>query len=149
MAIVHLYFAAEDVNLSAQQRSTLWDEIRNQFGEEDLQPFPHRRMQRRLSLDASKVIFEAAVNDNKLTVNAFKNRLATLFGVAVGSISHNVNNVVFDTISTPVVTFAHGGQNKLRFAVFGGAAAQWNASRLETLAYIAANREEWDEPIEE
>lgn len=136
------YFAIEDLNLNASQRQTLANAIR-QHGDNQ-SPFPNRRNHWRISLDETKIIFEAAFNDEDLTVNSFKQKLANIFSVAVGAINNSNSNQTFRTLPTPVVTFSHNSTNYLRMALFGGLTATWEQSRQEALAYLATNKAEWE-----
>lgn len=90
------------------------------------------------------MIFEARFNENVLTVDEFKFRLGAIFGVDPATIDHRLQSVTFDSRSTPVATFSHSGTDYLRMALFGGPGATWEQSRIEVLAYLAANRAEWE-----
>ena len=140
----HGYIGFEDINLSAGQRSTFIAALKD-LGLLNNGSDTSKRNQSRPSLDGSKLIVEAAFDDSNLLPAAFKQRLADIFGVAVGTISHVNNPVTFDTLSSPVVTFSHGGQDKLRVALFGNVSSTWNQSRLEEHAYRAANSAEWED----
>ena len=139
----HGYLAIEDLNLTVEQRATLIGVLRNLGPESD--PQPARSCHWRVSLDGSKAIFEAAFNEAVLTVDAFKQRLGAIFGVDPATIGHALTSVTFAERATPVVVFSRGGTDYLRMALFGGPAATWEQSRIEVLAYLAANRAEWEE----
>ena len=139
----HGYFAIEDLNLTVEQRATLIGVLRN-LGPE-LDPQPARLCHWRVSLDGSKAIFEAAFNEAVLTVDAFKQRLGAIFGVSWVTIGHTLTSVTFAERPTPVVVFSRTGTDYLRMALFGGPGATWEQSRIEVLAYLAANRAEWEE----
>jgi hypothetical protein len=136
------YFAIEDLNLSAGQRQTLVGVLR-QLGPAR-HPQPAHLCHWRTRLDGQAAFFEAAFNEDNLTVTAFKARLAAIFGVDPATIDHSTQSVTFAIRPTPVVTFSRGGTDYLRMAPFGGPGATWDESRVEVLAYLAANRSEWE-----
>ena len=138
----HGYFAIEDLALNVAQRQTLIAELRS-LGPASA-PQPAHLNHWRVSLDGSKAIFEAAFNEDALTVDAFKKRLGAIFGVSWVTIGHSIQQVTFVTRQTPVVTFSRTGTDYLRFALFGGPAATWEQSRVEVLGYLAANLAEWE-----
>lgn len=147
----HVYMGARNDGLTVGQQGTLWDDLRAQLVEDHVRPLkPHRVMTVRFNLKPNgpgrEAIFETLVDDGKLTVAAFKSRLATLFGVSAGDIDTDVNNVTFFVRPTPVVTFSYQGADKVTFAVFGGVDAGKLASGLEAVAYVARNPLDWNEP---
>ncbi len=141
----HGYLAIENLNLNSTQRQTFVDELRNLGPASD--PQPARLNHWRTRLDDEAVIFEALFNESNLTVAKFKQRLADIFGVDESTIDHSAQQQVFETLSTPIVTFSRAGTNYIRFAAFGGIGATWFESRLETLAYLKDNSDDW-EPAE-
>lgn len=141
----HGYFAVEDLNLNVDQRQTLIAALRTLGPATANQPAYLNHW--RVALDGSKAIFEAAFNEAALTVEAFKRRLGAIFGVSWVTIGHSVQNVTFYNHPTPVVIFSRMGIDYLRFALFGGPLADWDQSRIEVLAYLAANRAEWEEEL--
>lgn len=85
-------------------------------------------------------IFEALFDDTEIAVAAFKQKLATAFGVAVGTITTSTASTAFG----PVVTFIQGGQNRFRIVQFGGAVPTWEQSRQAAVAYLIANSTAWE-----
>lgn len=146
MAIVHVYFAIEDLALNAAQRQTLITALRALGPQSD--PSPARLNHWRTRGDGRAAIFEAAFNEASLTVAAFKARLAGLFGVDVTTIAHAVNTVRLGGHDTAVLTLSRGGTDYLRMAFFaydGGMTwPTWAQSRESALAYLAANAADWD-----
>jgi len=138
----HCYIGIENLNLNVTQRTTLINGLK-QLGD-NLNPQPCHRNHWRIRLDNQAVIFEALFEDDTISIQAVKNWLANIFGVAVGTISHSVNNQSFAGGSTPVVTFTRTGTNYLRLAQFGGVGATWEQSRQEVLGYLALNRAAWE-----
>jgi len=136
------YYAIEDLNLNASQRQTLVEALRKLGPASD--PQPARLCHWRTRLDGQAAIFEAAFNENNLTVEAFKRRLGTIFGVSWVTIGHSTQSVTFDSLPTPVVTFSRTGTDYLRMALFGGPAASWEESRLECQAYLKDHQDEWE-----
>ena len=141
----HGYFAIEDLGLNANQRQTLIDALRRLGPATDSQPA--RLCHWRMRLDDRAAIFEAAFNEDNLTVDAFKARLAAIFGVDPVTIDHRLQSVTFDSRPTPIATFSHSGTDYLRMALFGGPGATWEQGRIEVLAYLAVNRDEWESEL--
>lgn len=139
----HGYFAVEDLNLNANQRATLVDALKVLGPASANQPA--HLCHWRVALDGSKAIFEAAFSEATLTVDAFKQRLGVIFGVSWVTIGHSMSSVTFADRSTPIVVFSRTGTDYLRMALFGGPGATWDESRIEVLAYLAANLAEWEE----
>lgn len=142
MTDVHNYWGIENLNLTAPQKATLVANLQA-LGQRN-GGLPHERMQFRPRPDGDAVIFEATFDDANLTIAQMKSWLASIFGVAVGTISHNVATPTFAARPSPTVTFIHGGQNKLRSVAFGGVDATWEQSRVEAVAYLAANAAAWE-----
>ena len=94
----------------------------------------------RVRLDKQAAIFVALFNEDNLTRDAFRNRLATIFGVDPATITDVLQNTQYG----PLVTFSHSG-DKLRFLLFGGINATWQESGDACRAYFAANMAEWEE----
>jgi hypothetical protein len=146
----HGYFGIENLGLNATQRGTLVDALRalGPASAEGLKPsvLNHRRTR----LDGEAVIFEALFDENDITVDAFKGRLGSVFGVAPATIDHAVTRVTWHHLESAVVTFSRSGVSYLRVVFFGYKGARWPSwkeSRLEALAYLAANAVAWEEPI--
>ncbi len=140
----HGYFGIEDLNLTTTQRATLIAALLN------LGPVTSRRPpylnHRRMRLDGKAAIFEALFNQDHLTIQVWKTRLAALFGVDPATVDHTVITRHFATGDTPVVTFSRGGTDYLRIALFGGIGAQWHDSGHECRAYLMANSAQWEPP---
>ena len=92
--MMHCYFAIEDLNLNQGQRQTLIEALRQLGPATDSQPA--RLCHWRTRLDGRAAIFEAAFNENNLTVDAFKARLGVIFGVNPDTIDHRLQSVTFD-----------------------------------------------------
>ena len=138
----HGYFAVEDLNLNESQRATLVDALRALGPRTARQPA--HLCHWRTRLDGEAAIFEAAFDEDTLTVETFRKRLATIFSVSWVTIGFDTQSVTLDTRPTPVVTFSRSGTDYLRMALFGGPGATWEESRVEVLAYLAAHRAEWE-----
>ena len=135
----HLYFFLEDLALTVAQRNTLVAAVRN-YGEENASIHPHRRMQSRIRLDSKAVIFEAVFQEAQLTAAHFKAVLANIFSVSETLITFAVTNPSYGQL----VTYSYSSTARLRFGVFGGAAATWEESRSQARAYITANQAAWE-----
>lgn len=141
----HGYFGLEDLNLTAPQRQTLRDAIRQFFADNQVPTGqPAQILQIRMSLNGRKVIFEALFDEQFLTVDRFKTFLANTFGVAVGQIA-NVNSTLdLGGKDSPLITFSRSGTNYIRVVLFGGVGASYEESRVACLAYLNSARAEWD-----
>ena len=145
MAESHQYFYLESLNLTAPQRQTLVTQLLG-IGRANNSSNPAHRMQSRLRNDNLAIIFEAVIEENDLTINAIKARLASIFGVAIGTISHNVANTAYGT----AVVFIHSGQNRIRLGSFGHNGSAWGTtaqSREAALAYLIANAATWEQSL--
>jgi len=138
----HGYLAIENLALSAAQRGLLVDALRALGPKSDPQPAHLCHWRTRLDNDAA--IFEALFDEDTLTVEAFKRRLAEIFGVSWVTIGSALSSVTFAERATPIVVFSRSGMDYLRMALFGGTDATWEQSRIECLAYLAANLEAWE-----
>ena len=142
MADWHGYFAIEDINLTDNQRDTLVDVLKALGPATNPQPACLNHWRTRLDGDAA--IFEALFNADMLTVDAFKQRLAAIFGIEPETIDHTLTIFHFGPGSTPVVVFSRDGTDYLRMALFGGPDATWEESGDECRAYLALYSEEWE-----
>lgn len=143
MATLHLYIGIEALNMTGGQIATLANALQ-MLGKEDGGDSPSRRMQPLpVRPDGRAAIFEAVFDENDLTIVAVKNFLANAFGVATNTITQSVALATFGSGLTPIVTYIHSGQNRVRFAVFGGVSATWEESRQDVKAYLALNRADW------
>lgn len=142
MASRHFYLGIENLNLNAAQRQTLVDALKALGPASD--PQPARLCHWRTRLDGDAAIFEALFNEDNVTIQAFKNRLADIFSVDPATIDHATVTQHFAGGDTPVVTFSRLGTDYLRFALFGGAGATWMESGNECRGYLALNKAEWE-----
>lgn len=139
----HGYVGFQDLNLTGQQRNTLWDAFRN------LSPAlvtgqPQHANQFRVSLDGSKAVCELLFADGVITIEAVKQRLANLFGVQVGNIGAAQISLEYGWSHSPVWTFSYGGINYFRVVVFGGVGADWLQSRDAARDYIRRSSQDWE-----
>ena len=140
MANSHLYFYMENTGLNDSQRDTLVEWFKT-FGRDDDSPYPNRRMHTRVRLDKEAVIFECIVNTDWLAVDFLKDHFAGVFGVNPETITVEVSNNKYGTLGDFQLP---AGTSHLWFGVFGGPNATWEKSRLAAVAYLAANREDWE-----
>jgi hypothetical protein len=134
----HVYIGIEILSATAAQRDTFIAALRA-LGPA-LDPQPSHRNHHRTRLDGQAVIIEAAFGDNDLTVANVQGFLANAFGVAANTITPTLSGTVYG----PLVTFARGGINRVRFILFGGATPTHEESRLAAIAYLLTNRLEWE-----
>jgi hypothetical protein len=145
----HIYFGIENLNLSAEQRGALVEVLRALGPAHSGQPC--RLCHWRTRLDNEAAIYEALFDEDTITVQAFKSRLGNIFDVSPSTIDHSTNQVTLDSRQTAVATFSRSGVDYLKVAFFGYAGGEdwptWRESLVETLAYLEANREEWEEDV--
>lgn len=142
MSLQWSYFGIENIALTAGQRATLIAALQAIGPASDSQPSHIHHWRVRLDNDA--VIFEAAYDSSELTVAAFKQYLATTFGVAVGQITSAASSATFDTLPSTVLTFSYQATARMRAVLFGGVSASHAESRDEAAAYLASNSAAWD-----
>ena len=138
----HGYFAIEDINLTDNQRDTLVAVLRN-LGP-DLHPSPACLNHWRTRLDGDAAIFEALFDEDMLTLQAFKDRLAAILSVDPATIDHSLTLYHFADGDTPVAIFSRTGTDYLRMALFGGPDATWQESGDEVRAYLALYADQWE-----
>ena len=143
----HGYFGIENLGLNAEQRAVIVEELRSLGPESDRQPARLNHWRTRLDGDAA--IYEALWDEETITIEAFKKRLAALFGISWVTIGHSVLLVQWVARDSAVVTFSRTGVDYLRVVFFGYAGGgdwpTWMESGDEAREYLAANREEWEE----
>lgn len=94
----------------------------------------------RVRLDHEAVIFEALFNEDNLTIDAFRNKLADIFGVDPSTITDTVQQTQYG----PLVTFARSG-DRLRFLLFGGINATWMDSGDACRQFLSDNKDDWED----
>ena len=137
----HGYIGIVNVGLNDSQRDTFIDALKALGPKSHQQPacLCHWRTR----LDKQAVILEALFNEDNLTINAFRNRLANIFGVDPDTIADSTQQTQYG----PLVTFSRNG-DRLRFLAFGGKGNTWANSGAWARAYLKANIDDWEEPIE-
>lgn len=143
MANIKCYFGIENLNLTNPQRTTLVTGLQA-LGVNNNSVQPAERIHWRVRTDNNAIIFEALFDEDNLTIAAIKARLATIFGVAVGTISHSTSQTAYGL----VVTFTHSAQQKIRMVAFGHNGSVWGTwvdSNAAARAYLAANAAAWGE----
>ena len=144
--MIHLYFGIENLALNATQRGLLVDALQaleHAANNPQVACFNHWRTR----LDGQAAIFEAVWNKDAISIETFKKRLGTIFGVSWVTIGHSVDLVTFDSRETAIVTFSRSEVDYLRVAFFGYDGSDWPTwaeSGNECRAYLAANAEEWE-----
>lgn len=139
MADVNLYFYLENVALTAGQRDTLIGQMKT-WGKRDQDPNPKNRNHWRVRPDGQAVIFEAWIDESRLTVLSLRGWLADLYGVDIAEISSSTANTAFGQ----VVSITYNTFLRLRVGVFGGVAAAYAASQAAARAYLNANTAVWE-----
>ena len=138
----HGYFAIEDINLNDTQRDTLL-EVLKKLGPET-HPSPACLNHWRTRLDNDAAIFEALFNEDLLSIDAMKDRLAAIFDISPATIDDDLTIFHFGDGNTPVVVFSRNGTDYIRMALFGGVGATWEESGDECRAYLALFADQWE-----
>lgn len=138
----HGYIGIENLALNVTQRTTLITALKALGPASNRQPA--KLCHWRTRLDGEAIILEALFDEDNLTIAKFKDRLASIFGVAAGDIGHATVQRSFAGGTTPVVTFSYAGTDRLRFALFGGVGAAWQESGDECRGYLALNVDDWE-----
>lgn len=148
----HGYFGIENLALTTGQRDQLVAALRQLGPGSD--PSPARLCHWRTRTDGQAAIFEAAFDETMITVQAFKNRLGTIFNVDPATIGSVISHQLFSALNTAVIVFARGGTNRLRVTLFGVTVDEstgevtywptWDESRVEARAYLVANAAAWE-----
>jgi len=138
-----LYWYVERINLTDAQRTTLVDGLKTlapNLGRSQ----PADRNHWRVRLDGNAAIFEADWDDAMITVVAVRNRLASLFGVSQASVTYTTSTPTILSRPSEVATYSYGGQQRMRFGVFGGRDASWGESLAEAREYLRQNAAAWE-----
>ena len=138
----HGYFGIEDINLNDTQRDTLLNVLRKLGPDSNPQPCMLNHWRVRLDNDAA--IFEALFNEDLLSIDAMKDRLAAIFNISPATIDDDLTIFHFGTGNTPVVVFSRNGTDYIRMALFGGVGATWEESGDECRAYLALFADQWE-----
>lgn len=93
----------------------------------------------RVRLDKEAIIIEAMFKESSLTVDAFRNKLASIFNVDPSTITDALRNTQYG----PLVTFTRTVP-RLRFLLFGGVNATYKESGDAVRAFLAANKSDWE-----
>jgi len=139
----HGYFGIEDINLNDAQRDTLVDVLRR-LGP-DTHPSPACLNHWRTRLDGDAAIFEALFDEDLLSIDAMKERLAAIFNINPATIDYTLTIFHFGTGNTPVAVFSRNGTDYIRMALFGGVGADWMESGDECRAYLTLFADQWEE----
>lgn len=140
MVTRHCYIGIEDLGLTAPQRQILINALK-QLGPSKAQQ-PCHLNHWRIRTDGLAAIFEAAFDEDTISISAVRGYLASIFGI-------DPNLITYTTASTqygPLITYNRTG-DKLRLIQFGGAAPSWNASGAAVRAYLAANSAAWEAAV--
>ena len=145
MTTQHVYFGISNLALNDTQRGQLVDALRA-LGPSS-HPQPACLCHWRTRLDGQAAIFEALFDEDHITVEVFKQRPGSIFGVDPANIGHDTRLVTLATRESAVVTFSRG-VDYLRVVFFGYAHAGWPTwaeSGDEARAYLRANAAEWEQ----
>jgi len=138
----HGYFGIENLALNDAQRAELVAALRVLGPSSD--PQPARLIHWRTRLDGNAAIFEALFDENLLSIDAMKDRLAAIFNISPAMIDHTLTIFHFGTGNTPVAVFSRNGTDYIRMALFGGVGADWMESGDECRAYLALFADQWE-----
>jgi hypothetical protein len=142
MANLHVYVGLENVNLTDPQRGQMYAAVKAlQVPNQNRPCFINHE---RLRLDNNAGIWEALFDESWLTIAAFRQYIANVFGVPVGDITNTTSSQSFGGGTTFIVTLRYQAQNRMRAALFGGANATYAQSHAEVLGYLALNKALWE-----
>jgi len=144
MSDQHVYFGIENLALNATQKAQLVTVLKT-LGPA-ASPRPCMLNHWRFRVDNDAAIFEALFDETKITIQAFKDFLGTIFGVSPALITNTNSSQAFSGHSTLVVTFTYNAVNYLRVALFGYAGGWpiYEDSHLEVLGYLKLNQAAWE-----
>jgi hypothetical protein len=131
------YYGIEALNLTAAQRGTLVDALK-QLGRDNQATNPCNRNHWRVRPDNLAVLFEANWDTSDWTVEGIKTRLANLFGIDPSLVTATTQQTAYG----PLVTFTRT-TDRLRMIAFGGLSVTYAESHAAVLQYLAANRAAW------
>jgi hypothetical protein len=139
MASVNLYFYIEDLALTVAQRNTIIANLQA-WGDRNSDGNPKNRNHWRIRPDGQAAIFEMWVNDGNLTLPFFRQQLATIFGVALATVTASTTTNAYGSLAT----FTYNSAARLRLGVFGGVSATYEQSQAACLSFLAANAAGWE-----
>lgn len=151
MAIWHGYFGMirNQTNLGVGNWNTLVASVDNIISHHIVGD-PSTYFQKRMRLDNNAVIYEANFDEDDINFNAFKNKLATIFGIDpllvtfVPSVVHllfrDSVNVVYSYLALPRFTIGFFGRDILNNT------CTWDQSKDECREYLRLNNAAWDTP---
>lgn len=140
MSNVHVYIGIENLALTVTQRNTLVARLQS-LGALNTSAQPAERNHWRIRTDNQAAIFEAAFDENTITIAAVKQYLATIFNVDVSTITHSSQMVSYGLL----ITLIRSATNQIRLVLFGydGGIPTWQQSGAAVRAYLAANAAAW------
>lgn len=143
MADVHVYLGMEALSMTAGQKNTLISGLRS-LGQAN-NGLPFQRNHWRTRPDNNAVIFEGLFDENTITLQAIKNRLAAAFGISAALISHATQQTAYGL----VITYTYQSVARLRMVAFGynGGWSNRETSLSAALAYLADNAAAWAQTL--
>lgn len=141
MAQITVYFGIENINLTNPQRNTLVSGLQS-LGANSSE-YPNRRNHWRIRLDNQAIIFEAEFNEDNLTINAIKQRLATIFSVNVATITHDDLPSFDYGQAFRIIRSGTHYINMCCFGMSGNVWPSWAVSNAAAQAYLIANSTSW------
>lgn len=135
------YYGIENVGMTSGQKATLINVLK-QLGDNQ-NPNSCKRNHWRVRLDGDAVIFEAQYDDSDWTLDSMKQKLADIFGVSVSNIDASSQSTSYG----PLVTFAYNSSDKIRMIAFAGLLATYEDSHNAVLAYLIANKVDWEREL--
>lgn len=146
--MAHIYFGVKrTAAMTAPQWQTLLNLIETGSPSQDTVN-SENRFQTRYNLLGDAAIYEALFDDADITLERIRQRLVSAFGVADARVTVTTSLVRLTTRNSLVGAFRLDGTIYFRATIFGrnadGQGVTWEESRLECVAYLAANAAEWD-----
>lgn len=142
----HGYIMIERVNLNATNFGVLVAAMDQLGPGQDIRP--SHLLQKRVSLDGTKVIYEARFDEDQISLDRVKLRLANLFDREADEIGHTLAVQSYsgapNETATWSLTYPLTGLVRLKLYRFGRG-GDWGVSHGEVLFYLLAHIEEWED----
>ena len=136
--LTEIYFYVEDLGLTGGQRGTIINQLQA-WGTRNEDANPRNRNHWRVRQDGKAALFEVWLDDGNLTAGYFRQLLAELFGVGVGTISESTGSNAFGDYAD----FSYASVARLRLGVFGGVGASYAQSQAAAVSFLTVNAGAW------
>jgi hypothetical protein len=139
MALAHIYFAVQRQEIGANNWAALLDTFEN-MGTAD-SPMPAWNTHWASFDEGNTVIYESVFDTAEVSIAAFKDLLATEFGIDVEDIAHDIGAENYAGHGTTTWQFKYNDVDRFKILRFGGGAATWAKSQAEARGYTLGQEE--------